>query len=309
MSDFVKKVYRLHNGVFHSDLGVMTNLWIVKMGPGTENSAVKIGDWIGVKWMSSICDACEPCHTGMDGNCLNGKISGYYTPGTFQQYVIGPANYVTPIPDVINSAAAAPLLYAGVTAYAALRKSNAVAGDFVVILGAGGGLGHLAVQYSERGIGHRVIGIDHSSKKELILNSGAERFISVDATESLSEAVKALTDGLGAHAVIVCIAHQGAYDKALDLLRFGGRVVCVGIPEGDMRPIASATAASITIKELQVVGCTVGTRKEAVEAIGFAARGIMKTHLRIEKLEKLTVVFNEMNTGTLKGRVVIDLSD
>lgn len=74
------------------------------------------------------------------------KISGYYTPGTFQQYVLGPANYVTPIPDGLDSAAAAPLLCAGVTVYAALRKTNAESGNFVVIMGAGGGLGHLAVR-------------------------------------------------------------------------------------------------------------------------------------------------------------------
>jgi propanol-preferring alcohol dehydrogenase len=34
------------------------------------------------------------------------KISGYYTPGTFQQYVLSPANYVTPIPAALDSAAA-----------------------------------------------------------------------------------------------------------------------------------------------------------------------------------------------------------
>lgn len=73
------------------------------------------------------------------------KISGYYTPGTFQQYVLGPANYVTPIPDGLDSAAAAPLLCAGVTVYAGLRKANAESGNYVVIMGAGGGLGHLAV--------------------------------------------------------------------------------------------------------------------------------------------------------------------
>jgi NADPH:quinone reductase-like Zn-dependent oxidoreductase len=56
------------------------------------------------------------------------KISGYYTPGTFQQYALAPANYVTPIPDGLDSAAAAPMLCAGVTVYSALRKANAEAG-------------------------------------------------------------------------------------------------------------------------------------------------------------------------------------
>ena len=118
------------------------------------------------------------------------KISGYYTPGTFQQYVLGPANYVTPIPEGLDSAAAAPMLCAGVTVYSALRKTNAEAGNWVVLLGAGGGLGHLAVQFSARGIGHRVIGIDHSSKKDVVLDSGAEHFIPVDGTDDLAAAVK-----------------------------------------------------------------------------------------------------------------------
>lgn len=36
-------------------------------------------------------------------------------PGTFQQYALAPANYVTPIPDALSSEDAAPILCAGVT--------------------------------------------------------------------------------------------------------------------------------------------------------------------------------------------------
>lgn len=86
-------------------------------------------------------------------------------------------------------------------------------------------------------------------------------------------------------------------------------MVCVGIPEGDMKPIASATAGVMVGKALQIVGSAVGTRKEAIEAVEFAARGIVKTHYRVEKLDKLTSVFEEMDKQQLKGRVVIDLSD
>ncbi|KAF2036077.1 GroES-like protein [Setomelanomma holmii] len=317
-----------HSGVCHSDMGVMMNAWsilpfptqagqvgghegvgkIVKMGPGTDNAAVKTGDRVGIKWMAGICEACEACRAGMDANCFSGKISGYYTPGTFQQYVLSPANYVTPIPDGLDSAAAAPLLCAGVTVYSALRKTNAESGNWVVISGAGGGLGHLAVQFSAKGIGHRVIGIDHSSKKDLVLESGAEHFIPVDGTSDMAEAVKALTNGLGAHAVVVCTANNAAYASSLDLLRFGGRVVCVGIPEGDAVPMKSASPGMIVGKALQAVGSAVGNRKEAIETMNFAARGIVKTHYRVEKMDKLTSVFEEMHKGELKGRVVLDLS-
>jgi propanol-preferring alcohol dehydrogenase len=189
-----------------------------------------------------------------------------------------------------------------------LRKTNAESGSWVVISGAGGGLGHLAVQFSARGIGHRVIGIDHSSKKDLVLESGAEHFIPVDGTDDVAEAVKTVTDGLGAHAVVVCTANNAAYANSLDLLRFGGRVVCVGIPEGDIVPIKSAAPGVMVAKSLQVVGSAVGSRKEAIETMQFAARGIVKTHFRLEKMDKLTSVFEEMDKQTLKGRVVLELS-
>jgi propanol-preferring alcohol dehydrogenase len=215
---------------------------------------------------------------------------------------------VTPIPSGLDSAEAAPLLCAGVTVYSALRKTNANSGNWVVISGAGGGLGHLAVQFSSKGIGHRVIGIDHSSKKDLVMESGAEHFIPVDGTDDMAEAVKSLTNGLGAHAVVVCTANNAAYANSLDLLRFGGRVVCVGIPEGDVVPMKSASPGLIVAKALQIVGSAVGDRREAIETLDFAARGIIKTHFRTEKMDKLTSVFEEMHKGELKGRVVLDLS-
>ncbi|KAK5014688.1 hypothetical protein LTR60_003232 [Cryomyces antarcticus] len=311
-----------HSGVCHSDMGVMMNSWfalpaptqagqvgghegvgkIVKMGPGTESAAVKVGDRVGVKWVS----ATSACLEGHDGVCFNQKVSGYYTPGTFQQYVIGPANYVTPIPDNLDSAAAAPLLCAGVTVYSALRKSEAKSGQFVVILGAGGGLGHLAVQIASRGIGLRVIGIDHGSKEKLVTDSGAEAFI--DHTKgNAEEEVKKLTGGMGAHAVIVLTAANGAYASAMDLLRFGGTLVCVGIPEGDPLPIAKAYPQILVAKAQRIVGVAVGDRQEAIETLDLAARGVVKSHFRTAKMDELTSIFEDMFEGKLQGRVVLDL--
>ena len=54
------------------------------------------------------------------------------------------ANYVTKIPDSLDSADAAPMLCAGVTVYSALRKSGAKSGDWIALLGAGGGVSTIA---------------------------------------------------------------------------------------------------------------------------------------------------------------------
>lgn len=93
----------------------------------------------------------------------------------------------------------------------------------------------------------------------------------------------------------------------MDLLRFGGTLVCVGIPEGDLRPIAKAFPQTMIVKAQKIVGVAVGDRQEAIETLDLAARGIIKTHFRTEKLENLGEVFEQMQKGELQGRVVLDL--
>ncbi|KUL87247.1 hypothetical protein ZTR_03354 [Talaromyces verruculosus] len=316
-------------GVCHSDLAVMTNTWktlpyptqpgqigghegvgkIVKLGPGTESSGFKIGDRVGIKWVWSACQNCPACLVGLDGTCLNQKVSGYYTPGTFQQYALSPANYATRIPDGLSGADAAPMLCAGVTVYTALNRSRALPGQWVVISGVGG-LGHLACQLASRGMGLRVIAIDHGSKEALARESGAEHFIDFTKLdkEGVTKQVRSLTGGLGAHAAVVCTAANAAYAQAIDLLRFGGTLVCVGIPEGEYVNIDGANPGVITTKQLTITGSAVGNRGEAIRTLEFAERGIIKAHYEISRPENLTDIFERMEQGKLQGRVVLDLS-
>ncbi|EFR01831.1 alcohol dehydrogenase 2 [Nannizzia gypsea CBS 118893] len=324
-----------HSGVCHSDYCIMTNSWpglphptkagqigghegvgkIVKLGSGAEMSGLKIGDRVGIKWIAYACGRCPFCLDGIDGCCANKKLSGYYHPGTFQQYILGPAHYVTPIPDGLSSEQAAPMLCAGLTVYAALKRSKAQPGQWVVISGAGGGLGHIATQFSSRGLGHRVIGIDHHSKEGTVRESGAEHFIDITqfspddkGTEEIVEKVKSLTGGFGAHAVIVCTGSNAAYAQALRMLRPNGTLVCVGIPTHNRDPIASCSPALLVSRSLNIVGSVVGNKRDVAEAMDFAARGIVKSHTCVEKMDKLAEVFERLGRGEVQGRVIIDLS-
>lgn len=206
------------------------------------------------------------------------------------------------------------MLCAGVTVYAGLKKSNARPGQWVVISGAGGGLGHIAVQLASRGMGLRVIGVDHGSKADLVKASGAEHFVDVtkfptdDQGAAIGAHVRSLADGLGAHAVIVCTSSNVAYAQSLPFLRFNGTLVCVGIPERTPQAIATATPGAMIMKHHTITGSAVGNRTDAVETLNFAARGVAKAHYRVEKMEALTGVFKEMEEGRLQGRVILDLT-
>lgn len=93
----------------------------------------------------------------------------------------------------------------------------------------------------------------------------------------------------------------------MDLLRFGGTLVCIGLPEGEFKAISTAYPQLLVAKAQKIVGVAVGNRKEAIETLDLAARGVIKTHFRTEKMEKLTETFEQMHNGELNGRVVLDL--
>ena len=61
-------------------------------------------------------------------------------------------------------------------------------------------------------------------------------------------------------------------------------------------------------KEMKIIGSAVGNRKEAIEVLDMAVRGVVKTHVTVEPMSKLNDVFEKMHKMELQGRVVIDLS-
>ncbi|KAJ5190868.1 uncharacterized protein N7498_009853 [Penicillium cinerascens] len=319
-----------HSGVCHSDLSLMTSTWswlpepvksgqvgghegvgvVVQLGPSCEASGVKVGDRVGIKWIAAACGNCMPCLAGADGICVNAEISGYTWPGTFQEYALAPAHYVTPIPDGLASDIAAPLLCGGVTVYSALQKSRAQAGDWVVIAGAGGGLGHLAVQLGGRGMGFKIIGLDMGSKESFVNECGAEGFVDISKYptadgKSVADQILEITHGAGAAAAVICSASNAAYAEALSYLRFNGTLVCVGVP-GEANPIANAYPHLIVGKQLAIVGSNVGNRRAAIETLAMAKR-VATTPFRLEKAQNINSVFEEMKGGKLQGRVVLDL--
>lgn len=146
-------------------------------------------------------------------------------------------------------------------------------GQWLVCPGAGGGLGHFAVQYA-RAMGIRVIAIDGGNeKRDLCKKLGAEEFIDFTTTKDIAAEIMRITT-YGAHGVIVFPATKEAYASAPSFVRPGGTVVAVGLPN-DPTVLAGAPPIMLALRRLNIVGSVTGSLKDVEEALDFTARGLV----------------------------------
>ena len=156
----------------------------------------------------------------------------------------------------------------GVTAYTACKRSAVKPGQWLVISGAGGGLGHLGLQYA-KAMGMRVIAIDGGEEKSsLCKDLGAEEYLDFTKVDDMAGEITRITK-YGAHGVIVFAAAKESYAAAPSFLRPGGTMVAVGLPH-DPTVVAGAPPIMLAMKRLNIVGSVTGTLKEVEEAYGLS---------------------------------------
>ncbi|RYC78905.1 hypothetical protein BFJ63_vAg18221 [Fusarium oxysporum f. sp. narcissi] len=255
----------------------------------------KLGDRAGIKWIASTCGECEFCLDGVNEvHCIRQKNSAYSAAGTFQEYCLADGHYTSKLPDGVKDEEAGPII------------SAVKPGQWIVLPGAGGGLGHFAVQYA-CAMGMRVIAIDSGDdKRELCKKLGAEVFLDFKTTQDIAAEIMKLTT-YGAHGVIVTAATKAAYESAPTFLRPNGTVVAVGLPT-DPSIMAGAPPMMLTLRRLNVVGSFVGSLKEVDEALDFTAKGLVHPILSKGKLEELDSWVHKMATGQVPGRVVLQVT-
>jgi alcohol dehydrogenase len=135
---------------------------VAEVGPGVED--VRVGERVVVGWFGGNCGHCSRCRPGQLIHCLNGQIASWHYPGGYAESVVVPATALARIPDEPSFVEAAPMSCAGVTTDNALRRTKAVAGDRVAVLGIGG-LGHLGVQFA-RAMGFETVAVARGAGKE-----------------------------------------------------------------------------------------------------------------------------------------------
>jgi propanol-preferring alcohol dehydrogenase len=299
-------------GVCHTDLHAATGDWPLKPKlpfiPGHEAigrvaavgagvTIVREGDRVGVPWLYSACGHCEYCLTAWETVCAKAEFGGYTRNGGFAEYLIADPDYVAHIPANLGARQAAPLICAGITTYKGIKETQARAGEWIVISGAGG-LGHLAIQYTKI-LGLHVCAVDiDDGKLALAKTLGADLVVNAKHADAV-EAVKTGTNG-GAHGVLITAPSLSAFKQGVGMTR--GTCVLVGLPPGDFPiPLFEVVANCMTIR-----GSFVGNREDMAETLAFAAEGKVKADIELQPLSAINTVFDRLEHGKVAGRIVLD---
>lgn len=304
-------------GVCHTDAATIEGLFPIQwprvpgheavgridaLGSGVERW--KLGQRVGVGYLGGSCGHCEFCRDGDLVGCVNQAFTGVHVDGGYAEVMIAKASSLMSVPDELDSAAAAPLLCAGLTTFSALRDAPAKAGDLVAVLGIGG-LGHLAVQYA-RHMGFEVAAIGRGADKaELAKQLGAHHYINT-ATTNPAEALQAL----GGATVILATASGGkAVAATITGLRPRGTVIVVGAAPD---PIELASFDLLFSNRggspKAVMGAVTGTPAAGDATLKFSVLTGVAAMIETMPLEKAAAAYAKLMAGKARFRMVLTIS-
>jgi len=148
------------------------------------------------------------------------EVIAYRILGGYATELVVPVSSVIPKPSALSFEQASGLMLTGVTAWHALTVTGVGAGDTVLIHGASGGVGLMAVQLAVDA-GARVIGTASESGDALLRDLGAEP---VTYGAGLAERVRALAPD-GVDAAVDAVGGDEALDASLALVPRRDRIV------------------------------------------------------------------------------------
>lgn len=170
------------------------------------------------------CGNCPQCREGRTNICTAGGLIGRDVDGGLRELMAVPASNVHELPEGLDLGTA-PMLQVLATCVHAQRRGRVYPGESVVVLGLGvTGLLHL--QLAKLGGAGPLIGITRSAPKLALAHAlGADLTIAADGSET-SEVAAALPGG--ADLVIECVGTVGAFSRAIEMVRIGGRILAYG---------------------------------------------------------------------------------
>lgn len=253
------------------------------------------------------------CAADVDGWRPGDRVIARLRPGTFAEELVLPAARLIAAPANFDDAEAAAFTVAYRTAYHALvTRGRLRAGDVLLVHGAAGGVGLAAVELGHR-LGARIIATGGDDAKLGVATAkGAAHTVNY-RKHDFGEAVLALTRGKGADLVFDPVGGK-VFQRSLDCLAWGGRLLVVGFASGSI-----ATAASDRLRDrgASLIGVRVGEhgrRDPAAERRLFAAlhrmaeAGQVRPHISHRlPLPRATEALELMEARRIVGKAVLTM--
>jgi propanol-preferring alcohol dehydrogenase len=265
---------------------------VKKVGVGARK--IKPGDRVGIQPLFSSCMKCGYCKSGKEHLCDDAEITGESVQGGYAKSIVAGEQFVTIIPDSIDSPHAAPLFCPGITAYKAVKASEPAKGRSVGIFGVGG-VGHLAVQLAKME-GSRVIAVSRAKKHlDLAKKLGADNAVAYQ--DSAEQFVKLLKKEEGLlDSAIVFAPSEKAIDAAIKSVKKGGLVV-VGVV-GNIPNFCA-------FDEKTVRGTVIGSRQDMADLVELAAEKSLNVVIEEHKMTEANEVLARLKNSEVEARAVL----
>ncbi|MBI4233318.1 MAG: zinc-binding dehydrogenase [Chloroflexi bacterium] len=242
---------------------------VAALGSGV--TGVKVGDEVVVH-PSLSCRTCEACTGGQEFFCRSFKIWGFQTgplDGGHAEYARVPAANILPKPKGLSWEEAASLPLVLMTAWRMLvSRARIQPGDFVLVWGAAGGLGTVAIQICKLFNARAIAVASSDAKLAKAQELGAAHCINRSRQDVYDE-VRQITARRG---VDVAFEHvgQATFPTSIRSLRWGGTLVTCGATSGFE---AVTDIRFLWNKQLNFLGSHMGNKAELLQALRFVESG------------------------------------
>jgi D-arabinose 1-dehydrogenase-like Zn-dependent alcohol dehydrogenase len=246
-----------------------------------------------------VCGACDACRSGHDSLCRNlaGWV-GVHRDGGYAPYTVLPASNTVPLPVEIPAAQATAIPDAIATPlHVCKARARIHAGDRVVVIGAGGGVGIHMVAMAAL-FGASVVGLEASETKfEAIQESGGVALLS-RSFEAID--LKPAWGSDPPTVVIDLLGSRASLEWGVKTLGIGGRLVALTTFR-DVDVVISPR--DLVLRELTILGSRYASKGELAESAQLVAAGrIHPVVSQVVRPARIEAVHRALQDGSLVGR-------
>jgi Zn-dependent alcohol dehydrogenases len=272
---------------------------VEQVGSEINDGSIQKGDRVAV--YNQVFDGiCDMCLNGLDMICRNGGLIGAITNGGFAEYISVPERNVFKVPDKMEWEVAASLPVTSLTPYHALNEASIKLNEYLLIFGASGNTGMIAVQLGKK-MGAKVIAVSRDIR---IKNDFGADFVISDY-DKIAENVKEITHGKMADVVLNSLG-VSTWDSSFASIGINGRWVSFGgLTGADVK----LNVQSLYRKQIKLIGSTGGTRNELRELIDIATNDGLKVKVwKKLKLDNVREALQGLFAKDRDGRILLEVS-